>query len=75
VKFARIASLSGGPDHCAQGAAVPEVDDARAEGARLDELERDSLVAGEEGFATAEGDGVDEESVLVDEAVCGQARG
>ena len=49
--------------------AVAEVDDAVAERARLEELEVDTSVVCEEGFASAESHGVDEHVVLVDELV------
>ena len=49
--------------------AVAEVDDAAAERARLEELKVDTSVVCEEGFASAEGHGVDEQVVLVDELV------
>ena len=54
--------------------AVAEVDDAVAERARLEELEVDTSVVCEEGFASAESHGVDEHVVLVDELVRVAAR-
>ena len=55
--------------------AVAEVDDAVAEYARLEELEVDTSVVCEEGSASAEGHGVDEQVVLVDELVRCESRG
>src|SRR5215211_2000903 len=55
--------------------AVAEVDDAVAECARLEELEVDTSVFCEEGFASAESHGVDEQVVLVDELVRCESRG
>ena len=54
--------------------AVAEVDDAVAECARLEELEVDTSVVCEEGFASAEGHGVDEQVVLVDELLRCESR-
>ena len=59
----------------ASTAAVAEVDDAVAECARLEQLEVDTSVVREEGFASAERHGVDEHVVLVDEPVCCESRG
>ena len=56
-------------------AAVAEVDDAVAECACFEEFEVDAGVVCEEGFASAEGHGVDEHVVLVDELVRRQSRG
>ena len=55
--------------------AVAEVDDAVAECARLEELKVDTSVVCEEGFASAESHGVDEQVVLVDELVRCESRG
>lgn len=55
--------------------AVAEVDDAVGECARLEELEVDTSVVCEEGFASAEGHGVDQQVVLVDELVRCESRG
>jgi hypothetical protein len=55
--------------------AVSNVDDAVAECARLEELEVDTSVAREQGFASAESHGVDEQVVLVDEPVRCESRG
>src|SRR5215210_2867139 len=58
------------------GRAVPEVDDLRPEGPRLDELETDPVLEGrEERRAGAEDHRVDEEAVVVDEAVLDQGGG
>ena len=54
---------------------VAEVDDAVAECARLEEFEVDTRVVCEEAFASAEGHGVDEQVVLVDELVRCESRG
>src|SRR3954463_15084533 len=55
--------------------AVAEVDDAVAECARFEELEVDTGVVGEEGFASAESHRVDEQVVLVDQLVRRESRG
>src|ERR671935_1234350 len=72
----RLGECSGmTPERPLLRAAVAEVDDAVAECARLEELEVDTSVVCEEGFASAERHGVDEQVVLVDELVRCESRG